>query len=324
MKNPENQQLQQLKSLSPEKSKGGWEKGIVSGGLIVVDKPAGMSSHDVVGRMRSILKVRRIGHAGTLDPFATGVLLLCIGRATRLVPWLTDAPKTYVAELCFGWTSPTDDTEGEAIKTEGDLPTLEAIQAVLPDFTGRIQQRPPQFSAIRVDGKRAYKSARKGKEIDIPAREVRVDELKILSAVYNEDQRVVSLSLQVRCGAGTYIRSLGRDIGALLGCGAYLTALRRTSVGDYNTQRSFAIHKEKGIDTFESVLVHLHPTQAVQIGLPVLVLDDVEALRYIQGQRIAGRQEQETDQMALQNAAGELLGVGKIQDAILHPLVVLA
>lgn len=274
--------------------------------------------------MRSLLKVRRIGHAGTLDPFATGVLLLCVGRATRLVPWLTKTAKTYIAEVHFGYTTPTDDIEGELSKGEGKLPTKSELEAILPNFIGEIQQIPPQFSAIRIDGKRAYKSARKGKSVDIPERTVRVDEFSVISVELDTDGRVEKAKMHIRCGSGTYIRSLARDMGEVLGSGAYLTALRRTEVGLYNAENGFKMHVERDIDTTEDVISYLQPTELSQIELPILKLDAINALRFQQGQRIAEMEEEDQEELAFHGPEDNLLGVGAIRDGVLHPLVVLA
>lgn len=295
---------------------------IEPGGILVIDKPAGLSSHDIVGRMRWLLQTRRVGHAGTLDPFATGVLVVCIGRATRLVPWLTKTRKRYQATLRFGATSTTDDPEGEITLTEAALPTEDDLRAILPDFTGTQQQRPPSFSAIRVNGRRAYKIARKGREVEMPQRTVHVESLSLVSCTLQEGL-VLDAVIDVTCGSGTYIRALARDMGAALGCGAYLTALRRTGVGQYDISQAFPLSKDKTTYDAAATRAHMLPVREVQLDVPFITLDEVESQRFLQGQRLAGRDDPEVEEIALRDPQGLLLGFGAVRDAVLHPLVVL-
>lgn len=200
--------------------------------IIYVDKPAGMSSFGAVARVRRLLSEReghkvKVGHTGTLDPFATGLLILLAGKATKKAPELTKKDKVYEAELCLGRTSTTGDPEGEIAETSAELPTLAQIEAILPQFTGKIRQRPPIFSAIKINGQRAYKLARKGQTVEMPTREVEIYSLEILSYV------APTLKIRTHVSSGTYIRSLAEDMGKALGCGAYLTALRRTQIADF-------------------------------------------------------------------------------------------
>ena len=197
-------------------------------GILVIDKPSGWTSHDVVAKARGITRQRRIGHTGTLDPMATGVLVLCLGQATRLVEYMTRHDKRYEGEITLGVSTGTDDAEGDEISrspapplNELDLRRLEAA------FTGALQQRPPAYSAIKVDGKRSYARARAGETVELRTRSVMVRELRLTLAAADR------LQISVHCGPGTYIRSIARDIGELLGCGAHLSALRRTSVGGF-------------------------------------------------------------------------------------------
>ena len=204
----------------------------ISGQVLAIDKPLHWTSFDVVKRVRGMLTRRhgckrfKVGHAGTLDPLATGVMLVCTGRATKQIEALQAGEKEYVATLRLGATTPSYDLETPIDSTAPtDHITPAMVADVLPRFTGEIQQVPPVFSAIKLDGKRAYKSARKGQEIELDARPVMIRELELLSCQLPE------VKLRVVCGKGTYIRSLARDIGQALGCGAHLTALRRTRVG---------------------------------------------------------------------------------------------
>lgn len=200
--------------------------------IIFVDKPVGMTSFGAVARVRRILSQRegkkvKVGHTGTLDPFATGLLILLAGKATKRAPELTKKDKVYEAELRLGAVSSTGDPEGEITETGAKIPTLAEIEAILPQFTGKIKQRPPIFSAIKINGQRAYKLARKGQTPEIPEREVEIYSLEIVSY----DAPV--LKIRTHVSSGTYIRSLAEDMGKALGCGAYLTALRRTQIADY-------------------------------------------------------------------------------------------
>lgn len=200
--------------------------------IIFVDKPAGITSFGVVARVRRILSQRegkkvKVGHTGTLDPFATGLLILMAGKATKKAMELTKLDKVYEATVRLGATSTTGDPEGEIAETGATLPTLEEIQTVISQFTGKIKQRPPIFSAIKIDGQRAYNLARKGKEVEMPEREVEIYSLDILS------YEVPILKIRTHVSSGTYIRSLAEDLGKALGCGAYLTELRRTQIAEY-------------------------------------------------------------------------------------------
>jgi tRNA pseudouridine55 synthase len=197
-------------------------------GVIVVDKPGGLTSFDVVARVRRALGERRVGHTGTLDPMATGVLPVCVGEATKLVPFLMSGDKEYDAEALLGVTTDTLDATGKVLATvDAGAVTREALQALLPRFTGTIQQRPPMHSALRVDGKRLYELARQGLEVEREARPVVVHAIDLLAV------ELPRFRLRVRCGKGTYIRSLAADMGEALGVGAHLTALRRTRVGAF-------------------------------------------------------------------------------------------
>lgn len=202
--------------------------------MIFVDKPSGMTSFGAVARVRRILSAReghkvKVGHTGTLDPFATGLLILLAGKATKKAPELTKLDKVYEATIRLGETSTTGDPEGE-ITVSGSAPTLAEIEAILPQFTGKIQQTPPAFSAIKINGQRAYKLARAGKEVEMPSRTVEIYSLDILSYEAPE------LKIRTHVSSGTYIRTLAEDIGKALGCGAYCSALRRTQIADYKIE----------------------------------------------------------------------------------------
>ncbi|MGN9809646.1 tRNA pseudouridine(55) synthase TruB [Micromonospora sp. BQ11] len=202
-------------------------------GLIVVDKPGGMTSHDVVARIRRLARTRRVGHGGTLDPMATGVLVIGVGRATRLLTYVIGAGKSYAATVRLGQATVTDDAEGDVIATTpAGTVTDEAVHAAFAALTGEIDQVPSAVSAIKIDGQRAYKRVREGESVELPARRVTVSRLDVL-AIRRDQPDVVDVDVDVTCSSGTYIRALARDAGLALGVGGHLTALRRTAVGGF-------------------------------------------------------------------------------------------
>ena len=201
-------------------------------GILVVDKPIGPTSHDIVGLVRRLAATKRVGHGGTLDPFASGVLPVFLGRATRVVEFHLGDRKRYRATVCFGATSTTDDLEGELTPADGPAPTREDVEAALPGLTGPILQRPPAYSAIKVGGRRAYAMARAGETVELRPREITIHELSLVDWDGSDAERPVAI-LDVACSAGTYVRALARDLGERLGNAAYLGALRRTGAGPF-------------------------------------------------------------------------------------------
>lgn len=214
----------------------------ISGEILVIDKPYRWTSFDAVKRLRGALQRRlnakrfKVGHAGTLDPLATGVLLVCTGRATKRIAELQEGMKEYVAEITFGATTPSYDLEKEIDATyPWEHITPELIAETVPKFQGHVMQVPPVFSAVKVDGKRAYNYARKGKEVEIKAKPLEIKELEVLN------WEAPKLTLRVLCSKGTYIRALARDLGEAMNSGAHLTALRRTRVGDYTIDDAMSL-----------------------------------------------------------------------------------
>ncbi|WP_345558200.1 tRNA pseudouridine(55) synthase TruB [Streptomonospora halophila] len=253
-------------------------------GVVIVDKPADWTSHDVVARTRRLAGTRKVGHAGTLDPMATGVLVLGIGKGTKLLGHLTLTEKAYTATLRLGLTTNTDDAEGEAgTRTDASAVADEAVLAGAAALTGTISQVPPQFSAIKVDGRRAYKSARSGEEVELASREVTVSEFAVedVRRVDGPDGAFVDVDARVTCSSGTYIRALARDLGAALGVGGHLTALRRTRVGPYDISQARTL--EQLAEEFTAVPL----AQAVASAFPVRVLDSDEVRRIAHGNRIS-------------------------------------
>jgi tRNA pseudouridine55 synthase len=201
-------------------------------GILVVDKPIGPTSHDIVGLVRRLAATKRVGHGGTLDPFASGVLPIFLGRATRVVEFHLSDDKAYRATVCFGATSTTDDLEGELTPAVGPAPTRAQVEESLGAFLGTIAQRPPAFSAIKVGGRRAYAVARAGGTVELKEREVTIHALTLMAWDGSDPERPIAV-LDVACSAGTYIRALARDLGEHLGSAAYLGALRRTAAGPF-------------------------------------------------------------------------------------------
>lgn len=248
-------------------------------GLVIVDKPAGWTSHDVVGRMRRLAKTRRVGHAGTLDPMATGVLVLGVGKATRLLGHLALTGKGYDATIRLGESTNTDDAEGEVTATASAASVAdEALRAGIAELTGPIRQIPPQVSAIKVNGERAYKMARKGEQVALAARPVTVQDFTVLDV--RRHGVLIDVDASIACSSGTYIRALARDLGASLGCGGHLTALRRTRVGPYGLgmARTLDQHGEK--------LEILPMAEAVAAVFPRRDVSDDDARKVAHGGRL--------------------------------------
>jgi tRNA pseudouridine55 synthase len=253
-------------------------------GIFLFDKAPGMTSHDVVSRARRWFGTRAIGHAGTLDPMATGLLILCVNAATRMSEYLLGQDKAYAAEILLGQTTNTDDAEGEVIASAA-VPELDddMLAAVVPRFSGAISQVPPQFSAIKKDGQRAYALARKGESVELAARVVQIDALTLT----RDATRPAVLRAEVSCGSGTYIRALARDIGQALGCGAHLILLRRLRIGsflltDAVTEQDMQAHASAG--TCAAVL---QPMDHALANAPEITLDETQTRRLLMGQRIA-------------------------------------
>jgi len=248
-------------------------------GLVVVDKPAGWTSHDVVGRMRRLAGTRRVGHAGTLDPMATGVLVVGVGAATRLLGHLALTEKAYDATIRLGQTTNTDDAEGEITATASAAGvTDEALHAGVAALTGPISQVPPQVSAIKVDGKRAYRMAREGRQVALAARPVTVHAFTVTAVRRHGD--LVDVDASVTCSSGTYIRALARDLGAALGCGGHLTALRRTRVGPYDLAMA------RTLDQLAEKLEVMPMAEAVAAAFPRREVSADEARKVVHGGRL--------------------------------------
>jgi tRNA pseudouridine55 synthase len=264
-------------------------------GLLIIDKPQGMTSHDVVARARRILREKRIGHAGTLDPMATGVLVLCVGHATRLSEYLLGEDKAYEGVIKLGEQTNTDDAEGEVIATR-PVPAMgdDDLRRLEQQFSGEIQQVPPQFSAIQKGGQRAYALARKGETVELDARRVTIHEMRLSakrkaqSAERSENADVLrsALCVSVRCSAGTYIRSIARDIGAALGCGGHLSALRRVQAGHFTLHDAITLEQLEQAAQEGRAEALLLPMERAVADWPAVHLDDEQTRKLLNGQRL--------------------------------------
>lgn len=257
---------------------------MVSPGILLVDKPGGLTSHDVVARTRRAFGTRKVGHAGTLDPMATGLLVIGIEGATRLLTYIVGADKTYHATIRLGQSTHTDDAEGEVTATASadawNEVTAERISAGIAALTGEIDQVPSAVSAIKVDGKRAYDRVRAGEEVVLTSRRVTISRFEVIAE--RAGSGFHDLDVIVECSSGTYIRSLARDLGADLGLGGHLTALRRTRVGAFDVADAVAIDALEGAAT-------LTPAEAAARVLPVLAVTAEEARDLRHGKRLSGQ-----------------------------------
>ncbi|MEQ6901101.1 tRNA pseudouridine(55) synthase TruB [Nocardioides sp. YIM 152588] len=251
---------------------------MTASGLVVVDKPGGITSHGVVSRVRRLAGTRKVGHAGTLDPMATGVLVLGVNRATRLLGHLMLTDKVYEATIRLGVATHTDDAEGEVVATvDASAVTEEQIRAALAAQVGEIDQVPTAVSAIKIDGRRAYQRVRAGEDVEIPARRVRVDEIAVSRVELGEAPEV---DVTVRCSSGTYIRAIARDAGAALGVGGHLTALRRTAVG------GFGLDSARTLEQLDAEFSMVSLDDAARASFPSVDLDPGQAQEVRYGRRL--------------------------------------
>lgn len=272
-------------------------------GFLNIYKPKGLTSHDVVARLRKITKVRQIGHTGTLDPFATGVLPICIGKATRLIEYLDD-DKEYLATVQFGKNTATYDLEGEITATFDKKVTEEDVKNALKDFEGEISQIPPIYSAIKVNGKKLYDYARQGQDIEIKPRKVTISKIEIKEF----DKTSQSAKITVACSKGTYIRSIAYDLGAKLGCGGYLTALERTKAGKF--QVNTAIKLEDLTEVSQIIENLINPLD--MLNIPIHNLSENERERVSHGMSICNSDFPDSDIVIL-SYGGRIYAIGKVE-----------
>jgi len=292
------------------------KKGRPISGWIALDKPFGMGSTQCVSKMKWLYKAAKCGHAGTLDPLASGMLPIALGEATRTVPYVMDGEKQYRFEVSWGMETNTDDLEGEAVQTSLERPAKEAITAILERFTGEIEQVPPAFSAVRINGERAYKRARDGENVDIPARRVWVENLRLEEA--NEESAV----FVVDCGKGTYVRSIARDMGRMLGCFAHVSALRRTRVGPFHSEDMVTMDQlveyEDDLERLDGELfttaTALEDMLEVSIGR-----EQVSKLRLGNAVVLRGRDSVANADEAFASFGNELVAIGKVGQGQFKP-----
>ncbi len=261
------------------------KKGQKIHGWINLDKPDGLTSTQALGKVRRILDAQKAGHAGTLDPAATGILPIALGEATKTIPFVQDRLKTYEFEITWGEQRDTDDREGDVIGTSDVRPAKADIEALLPDFTGEIEQTPPRYSAIKIDGERAYDLARDGEEFEIKSRIVYIESLELIEAAKD------TAKLRMTCGKGTYVRSLARDMAEKLGTLGYISMLRRTAVGGFTLENAISLEKlEELVNSAASDAVSegvLLPLEAPLDDIPALNLKHDEGAKLRNGQVVS-------------------------------------
>lgn len=284
------------------------EKDLPLFGFLNVYKPKGMTSHDVVGRLRRVTKIKQIGHTGTLDPFATGVLPICIGKSTRLIEYLED-DKEYLATVQFGKNTDTYDLDGEIVATFDKKVSEDDVRIALKSFEGEISQMPPIYSAIKVNGKKLYDYARAGQEVEIKPRTVFISKIELVG--FNEEKQEAKVI--VACSKGTYIRSIAYDLGQNLGCGAYLSALERTKAGRFSIENTVNLD-----DLSEKDLVCKHLINPLDVlSYPTQELSDSDRQRVSHGMSITNRGFNDLDIVFLLKS-GKIYAIGKVeQDKVL-------
>jgi tRNA pseudouridine55 synthase len=292
------------------------EKRDVSG-WVVLDKPLGMTSTTAVAAVRRIFKAKKAGHAGTLDPLATGVLPIALGEATKTVPFVQAGRKIYRFTVRFGIETDTDDAEGKETARSETRPTREALEALLPAFTGTILQTPPQFSALKIDGARAYDLARAGESVELAPREIEIDAFRLLDMPDTDHAE-----FEVECGKGTYVRSLARDIGRKLGCLGHVSVLRRTLVGDFSEDDTVNLVELEQASADDATLFALMgPVAAGLRSLPAVKVSEHDAQRLAQGQSVflRGRDAPVFEGPVSVSVHGALVALAEMEAGELHP-----
>jgi tRNA pseudouridine55 synthase len=275
-------------------------------GWFIVDKPAGPTSTAVVNEVRRLANAAKAGHGGTLDPLATGVLPVALGEATKTMSYIVDGTKSYRFTLRWGIGTDSDDAEGEVVETCDGRPGAEAVQAVLPRFTGEIEQVPPRYSAIKVAGQRAYDLARGGESFDLEPRIVWIERIE-LADMPDADHAV----FEVTCGPGAYMRGLGRDIARALGTVGHITALRRTRVGPFREENAISLDALRSFEDSAAVLQHLLPVETALDDIPALALTDSEARRLQNGQAVSLLRKTDLQRIAGLNDGDTVLALGR-------------
>jgi tRNA pseudouridine55 synthase len=292
------------------------KKGKLVHGWLVLDKPQGMTSTQAVGAVRRLFEAQKAGHAGTLDPLATGVLPIALGEATKTVPFAVDGEKAYRFMVRFGAETDTDDAEGAVVKTAEARPSRADVEAVLDRFTGEIMQVPPRFSAIKIDGERAYDLARAGEEVNLEARPIVIDDL-LLVDMPDADTAV----LEAHCGKGTYVRAIARDMGRALGCLGHVISLRRTRVGTFDQADAVALSDLETALQDGLLSRHLLPVEAALDDLPGLQVGPRDAASLARGQAVLvrGRDAPILSGAAYAHFKGQILALGELEKGAFRP-----
>jgi tRNA pseudouridine55 synthase len=295
------------------------KKGNPVHGWVVLDKPLNMTSTQAVGAVRRVFQAQKAGHAGTLDPLATGILPIALGEATKTVAFAVDGQKAYRFMVRWGIETTTDDAEGEAVRRADARPSRPAIEAELPRFTGEIMQVPPAFSAIKIDGERAYDLARDGEQLVLEARPVYIDRL-VLVDTPDEDTAV----FEAECGKGTYVRAIARDLGRALGCFGHVIALRRTRVGPFGEHDAVTLEELQAAaagETGAGPEPYLRPVESALDDLPALNVSPNDAASLARGQSvlIRGRDAPVMAGTAYAMFKGRIVALGEIEKGALHP-----
>lgn len=293
-------------------------------GVVVIDKPAGITSHDVVNRARRLFKTKRVGHTGTLDPDATGVLVICLGYATRVAEYLSSSRKSYVAEVVFGVETDTQDASGVVLAERSASHITEAdARALCVRFTGRQSQIPPMVSALHHEGKRLYELAREGITVERAPRDIEIFACNLLEFASGEHPVA---RIEVSCSTGTYIRALSADMGEAAGTGAMMRSLRRTEVGDvsrpFTLQESFTLEQLQALAEAERIGESVIPLRLALAGWTQIPLDDAGVVWFRQGRAIEVEGE-DAERVAACDSAGEVIGIGKMAEGMLQPVKVL-
>ena len=279
----------------------------MANGIIIVDKPAGWTSQDVTAKLRGVFHTRRVGHGGTLDPMATGVLPVFVGRATRAASFCESAEKEYIAQLRLGLVTNTQDTSGEIVSESPVHVTKDDLLAILPRFSGRISQIPPMYSAVKIGGKKLYELARKGQEIERAPREITIHELELLGS------DGADYTLRVRCSKGTYIRTLCHDIGQMLGCGGCMAGLRRTLAGNFTLAQSMPLDEIVAHTDTDQLLL---PVDSLFSQHPPLIVTLAQAQKLRNGAQVCDRQFADGT-CRVYGETGEFLLLGRMEHGVL-------
>jgi tRNA pseudouridine55 synthase len=290
-------------------------------GWLILDKPQGLTSNQALGRLKRLFNPRKVGHAGTLDPLATGVLPVAFGEATKTVAHAVDCAKTYDFTIHWGIETDTDDAEGKAVRTSDRRPDREAIEGALPAFLGDVMQTPPNYSAIKVDGERAYDLARDGEAVELAPRKVQIYDLGVTALIAPDLTRFVC-----ECGKGTYVRSIARDLGRALGCYGHIASLRRTCVGPFHEDNAISLETLETLSNSDggqdALLSKIIPVETALDGIPALAISGDDAARLKRGQPILirGGNAPILKGPIYATSRGVLVAIGEVERGEMHPI----